>query len=206
MPADGRALVHDAGVHAVLAAARAVGVSVRAQAFLFCRHGRTSGNALRIFQHPDEPLDAVGHEQAARAAALIAAGPRPTRPFSSSMARAWLTAGHIATALGTPAEASPGLGERSFGALVGSSSAGFDWRDDPPDGETLQAFVQRTSVALSNILSDGGMPLIVAHGGTWLVLAGALEIPLAPRLRENAVPLLVRRAGTGWEALALAGT
>jgi hypothetical protein len=50
------------------------------------------------------------------------------------------------------------------------------------------------------------MPLIVAHGGTWLVLAGALEIPLAPRLRENAVPLLVRRAGTGWEALALAGT
>lgn len=187
----------------MLDAARAVGVRVRAEAFLFCRHGRTAGNAARIYQHPQEPLDAEGHAQARRAAALIAAGPRPARLVSSDMARAWLTAGHIASALGAPVLPAPGLCERSFGALVGTSSAGFDWREDPPQGETLADFVARTARALSDILAEADAPLLVAHGGTWLVLAGALGIPLVPALRDNAVPLLVRRGEAGWEAAPL---
>src|SRR5690349_7420104 len=39
--------------------------------FLFLRHGRTSGNAQRIFQRPDEPLDDHGVGQAERAAAIL---------------------------------------------------------------------------------------------------------------------------------------
>jgi hypothetical protein len=108
-----------------------------------------------------------------------------------------------ARALGAPVLPAPGLRERCFGALVGTSSAGFDWREDPPQGETLADFVARTARALSDILAEPDTPLLVAHGGTWLVLAGALGIPLVPALRDNAVPLLVRRGEAGWEAAPL---
>jgi probable phosphoglycerate mutase len=47
------------------------------------------------------------------------------------------------------------------------------------------------------------MPLLVAHGGTLLVLAGALGVRLEPAMRANAMPLLFRRAGAAWEAVAL---
>ncbi|MFN6953557.1 MAG: histidine phosphatase family protein [Acetobacteraceae bacterium] len=190
---------------AVLQAARAMGLEARTDAFLFCRHGQTAGNAQRFYQHPHEPLDAEGHAQAARAAAIIAAGPRPTRVLASDMARAWLTAGHIASAGGFAVQPAPGLRERCFGALVGASSEGFDWRRDPPGGETLDAFVSRTLAGLSDALSDGGTPLLVAHGGTLLVIAGALGLPLDPSLRANAVPLLVRRCGATWGLRLLEG-
>ena len=205
MPADGHAVPHGSGVDAVLDAARALGVRVRTEAFLFCRHGQTAGNAARIYQHPHDPLDAEGHAQAIRAAAAIAAGPRPARLLASDMARAWLTAGHIASASGLAVQPTPGLRERSFGTLVGSSSAGFDWRADPPGGETLAEFVGRTAAALSDALAGDDLPLLVAHGGTLLVLAGALGVPLDPAVRANAVPLLVRRAGAGWAMRPLTG-
>lgn len=205
MPADGHAAPHGAGVDAVLDAARGVGLRVGTEAFLFCRHGQTAGNAARIYQHPHDPLDAEGHVQAIRAAAAIAAGPRPSRLLASDMARAWLTAGHIASASGLAVQPTPKLRERSFGTLIGSSSAGFDWRTDPPGGETLAEFVGRTAAALSDALSGDDMPLLVAHGGTLLVLAGALGVALDPALRGNAVPLLVRRAGAGWDMRPLSG-
>mgnify|MGYP005850605723 CR=1 FL=1 len=199
MPADGHAASGGAGLDAVFDMARAAGVRVRADAFLFCRHGQTAGNAARIYQHAHEPLDAEGHAQAIRAAAAVVAGPRPSRLLASDMARAWLTAGHIASAARLPVMPAPGLRERSFGALLGTSSAGFDWRADPPGGETLPAFVGRTAAALSDALDADGLPMIVAHGGTLLVLAGALGLPLDPELRANAVPLLIRRAGPAWD-------
>ena len=37
-----------------------------------------------------------------------------------------------------------GLRERWFGDLVGTPSHDHDWREDPPNGETLHAFVTRT--------------------------------------------------------------
>jgi probable phosphoglycerate mutase len=202
MPADAAPTAHGAGVDAVLETARetarAIGFAARTDAFLFCRHGQTAGNAARFYQHAHEPLDAEGHAQAMRAAAIIGAGPRPSRTLASDMARAWLTAGHIASAGGFAVQPAPGLRERCFGALVGSSSAGFDWRSDPPGGETLDAFVSRTLAGLSEALSDGDMPLLVAHGGTLLVIAGALGVSLDPALRANAMPLLVRRDGAAW--------
>jgi glucosyl-3-phosphoglycerate phosphatase len=203
MPADGHAAPHGSGADAVFDAARTTGLAPRVGLFLFCRHGQTAGNAGRIYQHPQDPLDAEGHAQAARAAALIASGPQVSRLLASDMARAWLTAGHVATRTGLAAKAVPGLRERSFGTLAGSSSAGFDWRIDPPGGESLAAFVQRSIVALSDALTGEEAPLLVAHGGTLLVLEGALGVALEPALRANAVPLLFRRAGTAWEVLRL---
>jgi probable phosphoglycerate mutase len=203
MPVDGHAVPHGAGVEAVFEAARAAGLAPGVGMFLFCRHGQTAGNASRVFQHPQDPLDAEGHAQAARAAAKMAATARASRLLASDMARAWLTAGHVASATGLAAVAAPGLRERGFGQLVGTSSAAFDWRIDPPGGETLPGFVQRTAAALGAALGEGEMPLLVAHGGTLLVLAGALGVRLEPAMRANAVPLLFRRAGAGWEAVAL---
>jgi broad specificity phosphatase PhoE len=202
MPADGPAAPHGAGAEAVMEMARGTGLSVGVERFLFCRHGQTAGNLSRIYQHPHDPLDAEGHAQAMRAGAIIAAGPRASRLVASDMARAWLTAGHLAGATGLAAEASAGLRERSFGTLIGASSAAFDWRADPPGGEVLGAFVQRSARALEAVLAEG-TPLVVAHGGTLLVLAGALGVALPAELRRNAVPLLVRRAGAGWEIGAL---
>ena len=60
--------------------------------FLFLRHGRTSGNAQRIFQRPDEPLDDHGVGQAERAAKILSGAIRSGTTFShimaSTMARA----------------------------------------------------------------------------------------------------------------------
>lgn len=203
MPADVMPTAHGAGADAVLAAARAIGLTPRTDAFLFCRHGQTAGNVARVYQHPHEPLDAEGHAQALRAAEIIGAGPRPSRMLASDMARAWLTAGHIASACGFAVQPAPGLRERCFGKMIGTSSEGFDWRHDPPGGETLDAFVARTLAGLSDALSGGGMPLLVAHGGTLLVIAGALRVSLDASLRANAVPLLLRRRGAEWEMQAL---
>ena len=119
------------------------------------------------------------------------------------MARAWLTAGHVATRTGVAAEVATGLRERNFGTLVGSSSAGFDWRIDAPGGESLAVFVQCSVVAISEALRGDEMPLLVAHGGTLLVLAGALGVSLEPAMQANAVPLMFRRAGIAWEVLRL---
>jgi probable phosphoglycerate mutase len=198
MSLDTNHLPHGAGVDAVFDAARTIGLTIGARSFIFCRHGQTAGNAMRVYQHAHEPLDAEGHAQAIAAGAAIAAGPRPTRLLASDMARAWLTAGHIAAATGLAVQATPGLRERSFGTLVGGSSAGFDWRIAPPGGETLATFVGRTVAALSDALAGDDSPLLVAHGGTLLVLAGALGLRLDQALRANAVPLLLQRDAEGW--------
>ena len=163
--------------------------------FYFLRHGQTPCNALRIFQAPDEPLSALGVEQAHSAASLLAREPLAAI-VSSNMTRAWQTAGIVAArpelaSLAVVAHA--GLRERNFGALNGTSSVNIDWAYSPEGGETLEAFVSRTRLGLGFALTHPAPTLVVAHGGTLYVLMALLKLELSLHLIGNAQPLLFQR-------------
>ena len=64
--------------------------------FYFLRHGQTECNARRIFQAIDEPLSALGLQQAARAAELLAG--EPIRSIVSSNVDRALTTAHTVSA------------------------------------------------------------------------------------------------------------
>lgn len=163
--------------------------------FYFLRHGQTPRNALRIFQAPDEPLSALGVEQAHAAASLLAQEPLAAI-VSSNMARAWQTAGIVAARpelARLAGIAHAGLRERNFGLLNGTSSANIDWAYSPEGGETLEAFVTRTRLGLGFALTHGAPTLVVAHGGTLYVLMALLKLELRLHLIGNAQPLLFQR-------------
>lgn len=163
--------------------------------FYFLRHGQTPRNALRIFQAPDEPLSALGVEQAHAAASVLAQEPLAAI-VSSDMARAWQTANSVAARpelarLTVVAQA--GLRERNFGLLNGTSSVNIDWAYSPEGGETLEAFVARTRLGLGFALTHAAPTLVVAHGGTLYVLMALLKLELRLHLIGNAQPLLFQR-------------
>ena len=175
------------------------------ECFYFLRHGQTPCNALRIFQGPDEPLNALGIEQAHSAAGLLAHEPIAAI-VSSDMARAMQTAGIVAARPELARLAivpHAGLRERNFGALNGTSSVNIDWACHPNGGETLEVFVSRTRLGLSFALTHREPTLVVAHGGTLYVLLALLKLPLNLLLLGNAEPLLFQRSHGDWEACAL---
>ena len=169
--------------------------------FYFLRHGQTARNALRIFQSIDEPLNATGLAQAEQAAALLAeelGGSGRVHIVCSDAPRALTTARAVARRLAHAERLHAGLRERHFGALIGSSSADLDWDCAPEGGETLDQFVARTLAALADALGHPAPVVVVAHGGSLHVLAGALGVALNAPLLANAQPLRFDRAGTGW--------
>ena len=170
--------------------------------FYFLRHGQTECNARRIFQSTDEPLSALGLQQAARAAELLAG--EPIRSIvSSSVNRALTTAHTVSTPHGMAPVVFEGLRERNFGALIGTSSADIDWACEPEDGETLPEFVARKRIALEQALAHPAPVLIVAHGGSLYVLAALLGVPIDMSVLGNAQPLRFERSGPAWRVRSL---
>ena len=174
--------------------------------FFFLRHGQTGRNQKRIFQGPEEPLSARGIGQAQVAAALLARQ-RLASIVCSDLPRAQMTA-RIALQAQSGARPpalheQPGLRERDFGALIGTSTLALDWACVPENGETLERFVDRTRRALLTALDDPAPVLIVAHGGTLHALAALLHVPLGQSLLMNALPLRFERKAAGWIAAAL---
>lgn len=205
------------GLDRMEALAATIPLSLARPAFYFLRHGQTEGNRLRIVQDRTTPLNENGLAQAARAADCLCnlhlsrSDHRPvSRIIASDMHRAWTTAGIVAGALGLPVLSAPGLAERWFGDLVGTSSLKMDWVNDPPNGETMAGFVLRVHSAVADALSgDGGdeapgLPLLVSHGGVLHALFGMLGIrPTADHI-ANALPLLFEQDPQGrWRATAL---
>ena len=171
----------------------------RARRFIFLRHGETEGNARRVYQPPEIPLNATGQAQARRAAEYLRAHP-VERIFASDMLRAWQTAQAAAEVVRATVTAEPRLRERWFGDLVGQSSQDLDWRQEPPNGESLRDFVARTQEGLGDALAGDASTLLVAHGGPLYVLVYSLGAELLERHISNATPLLFEhdaRAG-GW--------
>ena len=164
-------------------------LQVRARRFIFLRHGETEGNARRVYQPPEIPLNSTGLEQARRAAEYLRAHP-VSRILASDMRRAWQTAEAAAQIVGAPVIAEPRLRERWFGDLVGKSSAELDWRNEPPNGESLADFIARTQAAFNDALDTEEPTLLVAHGGPLYVLVFSLGAELLERHIANATPLL----------------
>ena len=190
------------GLDAVRQIAAVPPLAPRARRFLFLRHGQTEGNARRIYQAPETALNDTGVAQARRAAAILA-GQAVAEVVASDMRRAWHTAEIAAQAVGAPLRAEPNLRERWFGDLIGTSSAGLDWRNEPPNGETLADFVARTRAGISAALDTPHSPLLVGHGGTLYVLVFGLGLDLQPEFIDNATPIAFEFGAGRWRARAL---
>ncbi len=171
--------------------------------FYFVRHGETAGNATFIVQSPVIPLNEAGRAQAARAAKKLADAGEITRIEASSYPRAYETAQAAARRLAVPMNATPRLGERLFGELVGQSALELDWRAQPAGGETLPAFVARTKSVAAAALQGADIPCIVAHGGNLRVIVAALGVEFRDEFAPNALPLRFDRTNAGWTVTVL---
>jgi len=171
--------------------------------FYFLRHGETAGNATFTVQSPVIPLNETGRAQAARAAQKLAAAGDITRIEASSYPRAYETAQAAVRRLAVPMNATPRLGERLFGELVGQSALDLDWRARPAGGETLPAFVARTKSAAAAALRGADTPCIVAHGGNLRVIVAALGVAFRDEFAPNALPLRFDRSDAGWSVTVL---
>ena len=192
-----------AGRAALIRMSAATPLVVAAQSFIFVRHGETDGNAQRIYQSAEQPLNARGLAQAEAAQRALVSLP-VTCIRASTMPRAWRTAEIVAAPHGLTPEPSDLLRERWFGDLVGTSSANIDWAVDPPNGERLADFVERTRRGLVAALDRDDGNVVVAHGGNLHVLVHGLGADLPLALLGNATPIrFQRRSGGGWEATAI---
>src|SRR5262245_5563126 len=139
---------------------------------LLVRHGETDGNAARILQRPDVPLNERGMRQAERLAQRLS-----TDGFvhivCSDLLRARMTAAPLAARSGIGIEESPLLQERNFGDLRGVPYAecaedpvGPDFA--PPNGEDWPTFHARVADAFAFLVSRrrsvNGALVVVTHG------------------------------------------
>jgi glucosyl-3-phosphoglycerate phosphatase len=193
------------GLDELFRMARENPLAPRCTRFFFVRHGETDGNHARIFQRADQPLNARGRAQAEAASEVLKAE-RVERIISSTMPRAWVTAEILGRPHNLVPDPEDGLRERWFGDLVGTSSADHDWREAPPNGETLDVFVWRARAGIARALSlaDAKHSTLVAHGGILYVLGPTLGIDLETHHLANATPLLFERSGGRWRAQRLA--
>jgi probable phosphoglycerate mutase len=140
-------------------------------AILVVRHGETVGNAARVMQRPDVPLNERGVRQAAQLAdRLRALG--FAHVLCSDLRRAQMTAEPL-RAHGATIEYTPLLQERNFGDLRGTPYA--ELTEDPfapayvpPNGESVAAFHHRVAAAFALIVErrsavDGAV-VVITHG------------------------------------------
>jgi broad specificity phosphatase PhoE len=139
---------------------------------LLVRHGETDGNAARILQRPDVPLNDRGLRQAEQLARRLSALGF-ARILCSDLLRARMTAAPLGAQSGIAIEQSPLLQERNFGDLRGLPYAelsenpfGPDVR--PPNGEDWPTFHARVADAFAFIVSRrqsaNGTLVVVTHG------------------------------------------
>jgi 2,3-bisphosphoglycerate-dependent phosphoglycerate mutase len=139
---------------------------------LVVRHGETDGNAARILQRADVPLNERGMRQAEQLAQrLFAHG--FVHLLCSDLLRARMTAVPLAAHAAVTIEESPLLQERNFGDLRGLPYA--ELTEDPfgpdfvpPNGEDWPRFHARVAEAFAFIVSRrravNGTLVVVTHG------------------------------------------
>jgi broad specificity phosphatase PhoE len=167
---------------------------------LLLRHGQTELSVHRRYSGRGDPeLTALGHEQAARVAARLAAVPGIAAVLTSPLRRARQTAAAVAEATGAPLEVREGLIETDFGAWEGMTFAEARARDPelhgrwlgaddvvPPDGESFAAVAARVAVERAAV--------VARYPGTTVVLVTHVT-PIKQLLREalEAGPALLYR-------------
>jgi probable phosphoglycerate mutase len=137
------------------------------------RHGETQGNASRVLQVAETPLNARGLRQAERLAERLHDF-GITHILCSDLPRALMTAAPIAARLGLAVETTPLLQERNFGDLRGTPYAevsGNPFAPDfhPPNGESWDMFHERVAHAFAYLTAararlTAGHLLVVTHG------------------------------------------
>ena len=147
---------------------------------LLVRHGETDGNAARVLQHADVPLNERGMRQAEQLAQRLSAD-RFVRILCSDLSRARMTAAPLAARSGIAIEESPLLQERNFGDLRGlpyAELAENPFAPDfvPPNGEDWPTFHARVAEAFAFIVSKrrsvNGTLVVVTHGLVCRALVG----------------------------------
>jgi 2,3-bisphosphoglycerate-dependent phosphoglycerate mutase len=139
---------------------------------LLVRHGETDGNAARILQRPEVPLNERGVRQAEQLAQRLSADGF-VHIVCSDLLRARMTAAPLAARAGLTIEESPLLQERNFGDLRGVPYAtlaedpfGPDFA--PPNGEDWPTFHARVAEAFTLIVDRrrrvNGTLVVVTHG------------------------------------------
>ncbi len=176
----------------------------------FIRHGQTDWNREGLLQgSSDIPLNDTGREQARDALMTLRSRPWDA-VVSSPLRRARETAGIIADGLGIPLGAAyPGLVERDYGPLEGTSSAGAIERwptRDYPGAETLDEVATRGTAALAAIAADfpDGAVLVVCHGTIIRYTLARLAGRPVPGIDNGSVSM-VRASGAGWEVATVNG-
>src|SRR5262245_24081401 len=139
---------------------------------LLVRHGETDGNAARILQRADVPLNERGMRQAEQLATRLSSHGF-VHILCSDLVRARMTAAPLAARSGIAVEESPLLQERNFGDLRGMPYAlltADPFRLDfaPPNGEDWPTFHARVADAFALIVSrrraaDGTL-VVITHG------------------------------------------
>jgi 2,3-bisphosphoglycerate-dependent phosphoglycerate mutase len=139
---------------------------------LLVRHGETLGNAARVLQRPEVPLNERGIRQAEQLAErLLAIG--FAHVLCSDLLRAQMTAAPLRARAGVVFEETPLLQERNFGDLRGTPYA--ELQQDPfadgflpPNGESVALFHRRVAQAFELITARrrelAGPLVVVTHG------------------------------------------
>ncbi|GAA4233460.1 histidine phosphatase family protein [Actinomadura meridiana] len=152
------------------------------------RHGQTVWNLEQRYQgQTDVPLDETGHEQARRAASLLA-GLHPTAILASPLRRAADTAQALADLTGLPVGYDRDLIERGGGAWEGLTGREIRERYpaeraawQPPGGETSAQVAKRVGAALDRALDDlppTGQLVVASHGAALrLGISHLLRLP-----------------------------
>jgi broad specificity phosphatase PhoE len=146
---------------------------------LLLRHGQTELSVGRRYSgHGDPELTALGHAQAAGAAARLAARGDVEAVLTSPLRRARQTAAAVAEATGAPMEEREGLIETDFGAWEGLTFGEARDRDPelhgrwlgsedvaPPGGESFAQVARRIAAERDAILAAyaGGTVVVVSH-------------------------------------------
>lgn len=155
------------------------GLSGRPTRFLLLRHGQTELSVERRYSgRGNPPLTALGREQAARAAKMLAAKGDIAAVISSPLGRAQETAEAAATALGVPMQICEGLIETDFGDWEGLTFAEAverdpqlhsAWLGDPslpaPGGESFDQVRERVEAARRDLVAlyPGANLVVVSH-------------------------------------------
>jgi probable phosphoglycerate mutase len=138
---------------------------------LLVRHGETDGNAARVLQRPDVPLNERGMRQAEQLAERLFAGGF-VHILCSDLLRARMTAAPIAARSGIAIEESPLLQERNFGDLRGVPYAALNENPfgpdfAPPNGEDWPTFHARAADAFAFIVDRrrrlNGAMVVITH-------------------------------------------
>jgi probable phosphoglycerate mutase len=187
---------------------------MHATRILAIRHGETAWNVdTRIQGHLDIPLNDTGLQQARWLAQALSDRDEVHAIYASDLARAHVTAQHIAQAVGQAVTTHHGLRERAFGDFQGRTFAEIEaelpehahhWRKRTPEwappggGESLIMLRERVLTTVDELATRhvGEQIVLVAHGGVMDVLYRAatrldLQAPRTWQLPNTAVNRLL---------------